>query len=345
MAVPPSVRYLFARLQPVTQPIVWGPVLVTVLLGVFLWEYRVHPEWSDSFEIDLQSRSAQIPETDLTLEEQAELAQVDNLNTLFNDLAASTPSTQFAETPGDNLLGQLSEAASSNPSRLNSSYSPGTLASLQASSPFSTTSATSLFSLIPEILPQGAQGAQATEASQPSALQSALGRLPGQSSSSAPQSPANDARQANGETAQPFGTVPAGNLEDTRSGTALPRFIPTTPGMSPLPGTTGYTLPPTLNLAPSSYPQGNAYTNLATPSGLPQNRPDFSGLPNRSAAPVLPPSSGSQYSQPQVPQTSVPFAVPRPPGSYIGGGQIQTFSNPLGSSTWEPEDYPNNYNY
>lgn len=350
MAIPPSVRYLFARLQPAARPIVWAPILVVTLLGVVLWEYRQHPEWSDAFEIDTESPSAQIPETELTLDEQAQLSQVDSLAVLFNDLAASTPTIQAAETPEDTLFNQLSEITSqTNQAQIRPSSSYAlyrTQSSAQADTSSGTASPPSLASAANLATLLNPEAASPT--GQSSALQEALGRLPSQTAgtsetrSPAGQSPNSASAQTTGPSQFSNAEIPAAAQGNTPAGAAPLRYIPTTPNMSPPPGTTGYTPPATLNLAPNNYPSGNAYTNLTTP-GLPQTQPRFNGLPNRSATPTLPTSPGSQYIQPQ-PQFNNSSSVPRPPGSYIGGGEIQTFSNPLGSSSWGPQDYPNNYN-
>ena len=123
-------------------------------------------------------------------------------------------------------------------------------------------------------------------------------------------------------------------IEGTIPNSSLP-FMRTVPAMSPAPGTTGYTPPPALNLSPSALSGGNAYTNLATPqatgsSGIPslsQSGGPTSGVGVPSS--VLPPTTGTQF-QPQVGDVSPPepFSVPREPGRYVGGGYINTFSNP-----------------
>ncbi|MDJ0703671.1 MAG: hypothetical protein QNJ46_10365 [Leptolyngbyaceae cyanobacterium MO_188.B28] len=122
-----------------------------------------------------------------------------------------------------------------------------------------------------------------------------------------------------------------GNLPDSSLS-----FIRTVPAMSPAPGTTGYTPPPALNLSPGALSTGgNAFTNLTTPQaasgsgGVPSLSQSGSaggaaGVPSS----VLPPTTGTQP-QPQIQDVSPdPFSVPREPGRYVGGGYINTFSNP-----------------
>ena len=51
MSLPHKLRYSLARLKPLTQPVVWCPVLAVVLLGAFVWDQKEHPEWFDRFEL------------------------------------------------------------------------------------------------------------------------------------------------------------------------------------------------------------------------------------------------------------------------------------------------------
>jgi hypothetical protein len=155
-----------------------------------------------------------------------------------------------------------------------------------------------------------------------------------------------------GQFARPLGTPPLG----------AQTYMPQT---SPFPGTTGYTMPSALRPAPYSvnYPAGSngsnsyygVYPNTYPPFGY-SSAPYSTGLPVSPAAPgystlpqlqvpiqtlpVTPDGRTPGYSSrvpvpifntpatPVVPQ-SAPFSIPRtPPGRYIGGGEINTFSNP-----------------
>ena len=189
-----------------------------------------------------------------------------------------------------------------------------------------------------------------TSAQKPHPLGLALERR-SLSNTSAIQSPPPDQRQATSEetsegtmandetairnfTGQPEiieGTIPGSNLT----------FIRTIPDMSPPPGTTGYTPPPALNLSPATLSSGNAFTNLTAPqaaspsSGIPSLTSGQSGLTGDTGgvgvpSSVLPPTTGTQL-QPQIEGLTFeesPFSVPREPGRYVGGGYINTFSNP-----------------
>lgn len=116
-------------------------------------------------------------------------------------------------------------------------------------------------------------------------------------------------------------------------------FIRTTPQMSPPPGTTGYTPPASLDFTPPAQSTGGP----AVPSGVSGGRSSFQFQPtpsNGSVTPSLPnPNGVNSFAQPPQFNTVPPFSAPRPNSQYLGNGQIQTFSNPLGSTGWEPSDY------
>jgi hypothetical protein len=111
-------------------------------------------------------------------------------------------------------------------------------------------------------------------------------------------------------------------------------YQPYVPQTSPAAGTTGYTVPPAFRTttntsgfgaapssavpiapaqpAPAAYGNPPSYDASGSTSDYRSPRPSFST-----------PSDSAAQSQP------APFSVPRtPPGRYIGGGQINTFSNP-----------------
>ncbi|NEQ42371.1 MAG: hypothetical protein F6K00_01935 [Leptolyngbya sp. SIOISBB] len=146
-------------------------------------------------------------------------------------------------------------------------------------------------------------------------------------------------------------TLPPGEFSSqtvTIPGVDFP-VLPTLPQMSPPPGTTGYTAPATLDLMPplpgSSSSSPAAFPGAASPlpstgvSGVTAG----TGLPSTSSSdidvsngfvtpytPVVPTVTPAQSATPQ------PFTAPRPPGTYTGGGYINTFSNPSGPSSTAP---------
>lgn len=112
-----------------------------------------------------------------------------------------------------------------------------------------------------------------------------------------------------------------------------PQYVPQT---SPAAGTTGYTLPPSFQ-APNAGTTTTPYTPYSTTPSSPLGQSIVPRQPNSVTTPT---NLGSTYpataypatAQPQftTPQLSpAPFSVPRrAPGQSIGGGQINTFSNP-----------------
>jgi hypothetical protein len=106
---------------------------------------------------------------------------------------------------------------------------------------------------------------------------------------------------------------------------------PYTPQLSPSPGTTGYTLPPTLRTSAPSSPSSN--NNLQPIPGqiTPQVAP---AVPRQYSQPS--PGTGQAVYPDSLPlpipaaqPAASPYSVPREvPGRSIGGGQVNTFSNP-----------------
>jgi hypothetical protein len=165
-----------------------------------------------------------------------------------------------------------------------------------------------------------------------------------------------------GQTTLPW-LVPTGQSAQlgAQIGTPPLGMQPYIPRTSPFPGTTGYTLPSALRpttpyyfnptYANSSNGFSGAYSNGSFPSAYPSGYAVSPyGVPLGTVTPYstpqLPPTlSTSPYSRagygagvplptfnapaPTVIPQPVPFSIPRtPPGRYIGGGEINTFSNP-----------------
>lgn len=141
-------------------------------------------------------------------------------------------------------------------------------------------------------------------------------------------------------------TLPPGQFNSqivTIPGVDFP-VLPTLPQMSPPPGTTGYTAPASLELMPPLPGRSGSSSSAfpATAAPIPG-----SGVPNLSSGSAVPPINsnvdvGNGYVTPYTPvvpnpattpsAVTQPFTAPRPPGSYTGGGYINTFSNPNGPS-------------
>lgn len=123
---------------------------------------------------------------------------------------------------------------------------------------------------------------------------------------------------------------------------------PYIPQNSPPPGTTGYVVPPAFRTAPtgnegnssssglgfSGFSNSQPVPGAATPQFAPSRQTQgygytSSGSSSNSGYSSTPSGtpSGTQYQSPQSSTSS--FSVPRAtPGRYIGGGEINTFSNP-----------------
>jgi len=128
---------------------------------------------------------------------------------------------------------------------------------------------------------------------------------------------------------------PPGSVETQATG-AGQTLIPSIPAMAPAPGNTGYTLPRGLQGTPSPVLPPPAPA-AEFPGQLDLNpvgsiSPGTAGNPGTTGntAPVLPPPGGGGYIAPQPLPSPSPFTVPRPPGSYTGGGFVYTFSDPNG---------------
>lgn len=161
--------------------------------------------------------------------------------------------------------------------------------------------------------------------------------------------PSQDASQATADgTTQD--TLPPGEFSSqtvTIPGVGFP-VLPTLPQMSPPPGTTGYTAPATLDLMPplpGSSSSSSTFPGAASPlpSAGVSGATAGTGLPSTSSSDVDVSNGFVTPYTPVVPTvtpaqgtTTQPFTAPRPPGTYTGGGYINTFSNPSGPSSTAP---------
>lgn len=369
MAFPSSIQFLGMRLRPLAKPVVWCPTLVIIVLGVFLWEYRTHPEWSGEFQVDESTPNAGtlLPEGEVILD-QPVAAGGDSERTgfmgLLADLGLLGPEAQSDD------LGVVPQIQQETPeSLLDLLISPETLADSEdgntapnrqrlagTRNPFAR--------YADDYQLPGSAGAIANGGISPSSSGGngfgdflnflTFNQTPGDApatqtvdnnSGTTPLERALNQRQepeatASDDTAQ--SAESANTAESSLNAQGNPQnpavvpgnipgvpytFIQTTPQMSPPPGTTGYTAPPSLNFSQPQVPTAGAGA-VPTPSFQPS-------LPSGTSGSTLPPTNGSQYNQPQV-VNPLPFSAPRPNGRYIGNGQIETFSNPLGSSAWDP---------
>ncbi|WP_017299764.1 hypothetical protein [Nodosilinea nodulosa] len=364
MSLPPALRYRLVRLQPIgrqlRRPTVWGTLAALGLMAAVGPQYFNHPEWRSQYDPAVAS-PAVAPGTELgTLsnDDLANLAEVDNLSLLLNQLPPN------ASSPSDIPAAKGISAAAADGLSLPKATPDDTLGGTESTNPFAQYLERSRFRFNP------AASREAIERDSTMALGSGsltTGPVFGSSSSETPlpfsSAPAGGPQLSPLQQALNVGSGPRagqpsglGAAPDPRAGASgagsdpatatsgitpqpwmvegsLPgvdqRFIRTTPQMSPPPGTTGYAPPPSLSPTSGTVAPAQGTTNPAALNldfGAPVTAPAGSGQrqlqPNAIApsAPVVP-------SPQPVP---APFSAPRPPGVYTGNGYINTFANPSG---------------
>jgi hypothetical protein len=352
-----SLRYLKARLQVLKRPKVWGSALVLLLPLFFLADYWKQPgkyaaginqspetvrsipapvsgstsPLSDGSRIsipnasDLEAQSSSVPS--------ASRWQIDPLTALLTSPSPDAEQEASEQKPTlRNRRTPLSPRSSNLPKvdlsdAFNSGASPTTA---QASGPTGSE--------------ENSSSANRAAASQ---IQAALDRIAGQPAAG------NQGNQENiqpgsqtGATAQtapnPYGQFGSSSSTPaaSQSFSQPSGFQPYTPQTSPSPGTTGYTVPPAFRTTTnnSSSPSFGPSPSSSGFRSVPQIGPTAPTQPmNRSGSYGNTPGYSSQipsypsptYTNPQSQVEPAPFSVPRtPPGRYIGGGEVNTFSNP-----------------
>jgi hypothetical protein len=338
----PARRYFIARFRPLTRPVFWAPAIVLMLVMLFTWEFWTRPEFLSY--LGIQS-SAETDENALSAEDRAIGADIDTLPLLLNDvgisaspdqaeaakLGAVAQPTNLANLQGVPIAGSATNQAQPTPGLfgnlsnlptplqrfglLNSANnSAGQQSSPSSQAPFATQqqifSANNLLNLssTPIPLPQ-------------SPLQAALANAP-------------DPTTVNNRpplTPSSFTSVPVSGapIEGT---TSLGNFgiNATTPNNAP--ATNSFT-----NLVEGSQPISGSENSL---SGVTPSLPTVPSVPSGAILinPGQPPTQGlgaspdafaPQPSTEIIPPNNLPLSAPRPiPGRFIGGGQINTFSNP-----------------
>lgn len=312
-------RYLLARLRPLGRPVFWAPSIALLLLVLFTWEFWSRPEWMSAFgtapsEID----------SSVSPEDQAIAAEIDSLPLLINDIG-------IAPKP----------KASTNPTNPASTETPQS-STPTATAPRSTapTTAPQVPSLLtPEPSTQGVFGVLSN------ALTARLG-LSSATSASAPNSQ-NSTSQSVLNFASTPAPLPANRLQEAIAQLQTQaQTVPASPAPAPIEGTTRVNNP--------AIDASNSFTNLAEgtqplprsanfPGGTiaptviaPTIAPAIAAPVTTQPLPVQTQSFGNAAGAPDVPQSETtmslnqqPFSVPRPvPGRFIGGGKINTFSNP-----------------
>ncbi|MBE9076054.1 hypothetical protein IQ241_01885 [Romeria aff. gracilis LEGE 07310] len=372
MALPPSLRYLPARLRPLGSPLVWCPVLAMALIAAFIWEYRSNPAWLESLRRPPGLDEATVDDEAILLPEE-ELGGLDlqSLNALLNG-ASLNPET--AGSPSLLERARIGSAAGTGSDL--SAADGGRGASGQSDSPFAAyldqyrfigagpeNSASPEVPFLPGMpaAPEASSRRPLITGPAPNSTSSALGqaiaeRLQSQNAANPPRpaqsasrssSNANSADRENSDSSVISAEAAAPFSQQGVSPAQLPggsiNFLRTTPEMSPPPGTTGYRPPASINLPQFSNAAPGGFNNLepAAPGAFGSRVPRQTTVPNANLPnvqrtlpqPSLPPSVGTQPSA---------YSIGRPPGGRpIGGGQINTFSDPLGLSN-QPQNQQQN---
>jgi hypothetical protein len=312
----PANRYLAARLRTVGRPIFWGPAIAILLLLLFTWDFWTNPSTWASLGIG-NSRTEEEP---LPPEDKSIGADIDTLPVLFNDIKSSpkpSASPDAKPSPFEKKKVTGGEAITTI-----STNGPG-------------------FGQTPQQAtnPQGVYGVFGNALAERYGLSSA-GNVMGESAtgfgvkSTAPAMPAQSAlqsamskytaptaAQANPTTTSVNGLANSSSAADRPSEGSAPV---SNPAASPSASQNSYT-----QLMGGSQP----LQNYSTVRSAPMVPAASSELPSVSPAPL--PAGFGQTAVPQPstsPETTLnqqPFSVPRSiPGRSIGGGNINTFSNP-----------------
>ena len=317
---PVAARYLLARLRPLTRPVFWGPSIALMLVVLFTWQYWMRPEWVSYFEGD----SSLDANNGLSSEDRAIGADIDTLPLLFNDFKfSSSPTSKQSD---------LAKSASATPSDLGNLPKipiPGSLTSAQ-SQPFDLSGAGSLGNAFSGTMQQFGLPA---------------GGLTGDSTLSR-QSAVTSTQTDLGQTAPKTGSSPEALVTSTNNRSPQAPYGFTSNAPAPIEGTTslgGFGV----NAASTTNPYANSYTSLVEGT-QPLSATTAPSVVAPSIAPISPPLGQSYLSpqplnspslnaapsslmpqQSQIPINDAPFTAPRPiPGRVLGGGEINTFSNP-----------------
>ena len=298
MATPAFLRYLPARLKPLSSPAVWAPLTVFTLLSIFVWEYHKNPDWFNRPQITNLD-----PNSNLTPEEQARLSEIDTLDLLLRNArtptseedlstslinpAAPDAATEESNTIApdrtlagkDNPFGIYEEqykfpGAGSTPT-VRASQPEASTSSLKAltSTPFSSNSRSALS----DALDRQQSALRSTDESlSPSASEAPFNAQSSLQIEPSSAQPPSTSRAAIGQPSTLPNSVSSGNNGRNNGGSiAFPSqssgdnrvpapFIPTTADMSPPVGTTGYQVPSSASLpvfnTPAQQPTRNPFS-------------------------------------------------------------------------------------
>lgn len=358
---PASIRYLKARLHILKRPQVWatasGLALSVFLVGVYLVNSQQYTSSNDlDAATDSFNPSGNLPSQNLSASNSELFETLPDLSTVPTQTSLDSQSLKSDNSRSplfqEFLLDQPSIAAQNNKPGRSQSSSFSTSSSFEAQRDRPSASRIPSFSS-PESPSSGFPGSTFSSPANHSAtsslngsptvnpLQSALDRYSPNSRQSQ-FSPASLSQPSVDNSSRGSGLSPTedsvrqdtGGQQSSPQGFSSPQFAPQ---LSPFPGTTGYTLPPTLRTStPSTSPSFNSNLQPIPGQITPQTAPTAPGQSYDYGQPSYPSASQTTaypnaqpslapYSQPMPSPFSVPRAVP---GRSIGGGQINTFSNP-----------------
>jgi len=358
---PVSISYLKARLNILKRPTFWAAASGLFLSVFLLGEYLANPQqYTGGNDLDVSTNPPhQNPLSNLPAQN-APASNSEIFETLpdLSTVATSTPSGSrspkgdVSESPllQEFLLGRSSTASPKDKSRRSpsSSFSTSSSSETRRDRP-SENRLPSLYSSGSPLsgLPSPAlSSAAANRSTAPlngstaiNPLQSALDRYA--SSGGQSQSPSSFS-QSSAESSLQESRLPATedslrqNLLEPQESSPQGLSSQFTPQLSPFPGTTGYTLPPTLRTSTPASPSSSSSNFQPIPGQItPQVAPAVPGQSYGYDQSSYPTGRTTAYpsGQPSLAPVSQPmpspFSVPRAvPGRSIGGGQINTFSNP-----------------
>ena len=339
---PVTARYLLAKLRPLTRPIFWGPSIALMLVILFTWQYWMRPEWVSYFGINASSGDT----SGLSPEDRAIGADIDTLPMLFNDFGIANSTSKQADPAKSDLA-----TASTDLAKLPQIPIPGSAIAPQSLN--GSVGNSNVFGATMQKLGLPATGltgnstiggaANSTQPQTSNNLGSVLDlnnllKFPTVGTSTDPRQAASTNYGASSEA-----SVTSSNNRPAQTPVSFTAIAPSTPiaGTTSL-GSFG------VNATPStSYT--NSYTSIVegtqplpvngtvpvVPAVIPisplstQPQPILSPQPlsNSSSLNAAPALFVPQQSQ--IPINDAPFTAPRPiPGRVLGGGQINTFSNP-----------------
>jgi hypothetical protein len=345
--LPLSLRYLKARLRILKRPKVWGSTAGLALVLLFAADYWLHPERYESIQ---QNRSTARGEgqtgvdAPLSPEGRAIGVELDSLPVLLNEMQQQGDSTQPDLNPFSSPTDTADRLLLPSPPAVSDPTARDALNLLSPQSTAPSQSEPAAPGLVQSNSGSPLLGGEpSTTALPPNPLRSALEQqrtapVPPNRSLDTASSGQGTSPQATVPTA-PLPTAPLPYLPQPVPGQSLNSVQPASrylPQTAPPPGTTGYTLPP--SLVPPAPATGSAYPNPVSPQSVQGLPAPVSGQPPSLGQPAYPngyrapqftyPTQPNMQPQPIQPQP-VPFSVPRSaPGQAIGNGEINTFSNP-----------------